>query len=179
MAENLMSPGLIRLYGREFTGLKLGDENDSQSLHPGSAAAPLAAALTKVGSKPQLARIYAFSFEGRFYILRQPSVFLVHGPGEKVAALTEFSGVAARDWEFEGDVRVWKYDRLDYTLRCDIDTGPLEDLLVNTAALGSRSELTSRSELASRSELSSRSELASRSELSSRSELTARHRFKG
>ena len=172
MAENLFSPGLIRLYGREFTGLKLGD-NISESKHPVSAAAPLIDALTKTASEPRLARIYALSFEGRFYILRQPSVFLVHGPGEPVPpeapppSKTEFSGVAARDWDFEGDVRVWKYDRLDYTLRCDIDTGPLEDLLVNTATLGSRSELTSRSELASRSELSSRSELASR------------HRFKG
>ena len=33
-----------------------------------------------------LARIYAFSFEGAFYNLPRPAIFLVHGPGKKIGA---------------------------------------------------------------------------------------------
>ena len=41
------------------------------------------------------------------------------------------SGVAAKTWEFASDVRLWEYDRGDFSLRLDIDSGPLERILVD------------------------------------------------
>ena len=38
--------------------------------------------------------------------------------------------------EFSSDIRVWEYDRGDFSLRLDIDSGPLERILID-AELGS------------------------------------------
>ena len=96
---------------------------------------------------PQLARIYGFSFEGMYYDLPSPVVFLVHGRG--VEATEYRTGVRARpnrarapgdpslvglgaaDFDFADDVGVWSYDKADYTIRMDVQTGMFEQLLLD------------------------------------------------
>jgi len=39
------------------------------------------------------------------------------------------------DFQFADEVRVWSYDKADYTIRMDVDTGMFEDILLN-AVLG-------------------------------------------
>jgi hypothetical protein len=137
----------------------------------------------------RLARIYAFSYEGTFYNLPKPAVYLVHGKGRSMRefaaiaggkASVSASGVVARDFGFELDVRFWEYDKSDYTLRCDICSGTFDEMLLDAAlSMTARDALISRSDLAARSDLASRSDLAARSDLASRSDLAMRHRIKG
>jgi hypothetical protein len=93
---------------------------------------------------PILARIYGFSFEGTYYDLPRPMLFLVHGEGidfvdpkdskkrrpAQSPADPSISGVAAADFDYADDIRVWSYDKADYTIRMDIETGMFEDILL-------------------------------------------------
>ena len=90
----------------------------------------------------RFARIYGFSFEGSYYDLPRPVLFLVHGDGELVAedlgkfsparapSPTGLTGLAAADFDFADGLRVWSYDKADYTIRMDVETGMFEDVLL-------------------------------------------------
>jgi hypothetical protein len=101
----------------------------------------------------RLARIYGFSYEGHYYGLAKPAIFLVHTEGQVITfkgggyfsdgqiiggfrSTMDKSGVAAREWEFSGnrpgapDLRYWEYDKGDFSIRLDIETGPFEQILL-------------------------------------------------
>ncbi|MFC1681110.1 hypothetical protein ACFL1S_04875 [Pseudomonadota bacterium] len=81
-------------------------------------------------SKPRLAAIYGFEFEGHYYDLASPTVLLVHGSGttpKKAGAIVE------SDPKLADDVKVWPYDKADFSMRIDIDSGPLESILLEQA----------------------------------------------
>jgi hypothetical protein len=90
----------------------------------------------------RFARIYALSFEGQFVELTKPTLFLVDGPGIPLLSTnptlgsTDVSGVAARQWDFawgivdQSDVSYWEYDKGDFSIRLDVDTGPFEQILL-------------------------------------------------
>lgn len=84
-------------------------------------------------TNPTLARIYAFSYEGHHYDLPKPAIFLVHGPGTPVPPppqdLTD-TGEATREWEFSDGMVYWEYDKGDFSMRFDVETGPLEQILL-------------------------------------------------
>jgi hypothetical protein len=101
-----------------------------------------------------IARIYGFSYEGAYYDLPKPILFGVHGEGEPAvlasnvvgssqtnAQLTRaprepsISGVGAADFGIADDIRVWSYDKADYTIRMDVETGMFEQVLLD-ACLG-------------------------------------------
>lgn len=106
---------------------------------------------------PRFARIYGFSFEGTYYGLPRPSIFLVHGKGTQVGnwaypSTVEQSGVAAREWDFSGptgfsprnpavpplpsnlrDLWYWEYEKSDYSIRLDPEAGPFEQILLVAA----------------------------------------------
>ena len=92
----------------------------------------------------KLARIYGFSFEGQYYDLPKPALFLVHGDGEvadrPVAADVHYArapdeadrtGVAAQDYSFSEDIAVWSYDASDYSICPDVETGTFEQILLD------------------------------------------------
>jgi hypothetical protein len=96
------------------------------------------------GEDPKLARIYGFGFEGTYYELPNPTVFLVHGKGESVTDENQpehhasraptnpsLSGLAAADFQFSDDVMMWSYDKADYSIRMDVETGMLEQVLLD------------------------------------------------
>src|SRR5260221_3065282 len=124
-----------------------------------------------VDPNARLDRIYGFSFEGHNYALPKPAIFLVHAEGTEViiqgpqalggGATTgggrttlDASGVIARDWEFASsdpktkDLRMWEYDKGDFSIRLDIETGPFEQILLD-AVLRGGSSLTSGADLRS------------------------------
>jgi hypothetical protein len=95
------------------------------------------------------ARIYGFSYDGAYFDLPRPVLFLVHGPGEPAvqssnitgASQTEaqlarapqkpsLSGIAAAEFGIADDIRVWSYDKADYTIRMDVETGMFEQVLL-------------------------------------------------
>ena len=102
----------------------------------------------QLGEGACLARIYGFSYEGTYYELPTPALFLVHGEGTNAAEFggeenqpddlaarapnnPSLSGVAAADFQFANDIRVWAYDKGDYSIRMDVMSGQLEEILLN------------------------------------------------
>ncbi len=95
-----------------------------------------------------IARIYAFAWEGTYYELPSPTLFLVEGDGRsatnndmpggpgnlasRAPNSPDLSGVAAADFQIADDIRVWAYDKADYTVRFDVSTGMFEQLLLDT-----------------------------------------------
>jgi hypothetical protein len=90
------------------------------------------------------ARIYGFTYEGAYYELPRPALFLVHGEGipatefqprgrphpARALGSPSLTGLAAADFQFADDLRVWSYDKADYTIRMDVESGMFEDVLL-------------------------------------------------
>ncbi len=112
------------------------------------------------GGDARLARIYGFAYDGTYYEMPEPTIFLVHGEGESATGGNlphgfklqtsndadapdttqqaarapmnpSVSGVAAADYQMANDIRVWNYDQADYTIRMDIAAGQIEDVLLD------------------------------------------------
>jgi hypothetical protein len=155
MPETLLSSSEVLLFGRELADLRFSHADDGE--HPGAGRGSghnkfLAEQLMK---DARLARIYAFAFEGAFHELPVPAVFLVHGQGESAAKSTgpegmdrtienapgqlqarapnqpDLGGSAAADFQIADDVRVWPYDKGDYSIRMDVTNGQLEQILLD------------------------------------------------
>jgi hypothetical protein len=90
---------------------------------------------------PTLARIYGFTFEGTYYGLPRPSIFLVHGGGNQIGnwannSTLEQSGVMGREWDFSNPdlfnnpLVYWEYEKSDFSIRFDTEAGPFEQILL-------------------------------------------------
>ena len=151
--ETLLAPSMIRMFGREFEGLTI-DVASLRVLSSGLGKTinpfvrnPLMDKLTLADGRatdderisPRLARIYGFSYEGNYYKLARPTVFLVHGKGEEVLAgqnpnlSLSILGVEFKDQVFADGVLMWAYDKIDMSIRIDITSGQLEDILLDCA----------------------------------------------
>ncbi|NJO36736.1 MAG: hypothetical protein HC871_02790, partial [Rhizobiales bacterium] len=139
----------VCLFGLIFEGFSPGGKVPDAAAQKGAAghSAHPANAMEETldgTSDPRLARIYAMSYEGGLYTLPRPTVFLVHGPGEDIESLTaagggpvfklddvggSSTGLASKLGVFADDLRVWTYDRDDMTVRVEIATGALDELL--------------------------------------------------
>ena len=126
-----------------------------------------------------LARIYGFSFEGQYYKLSKPFVFVVFGPGrsriENRPASVANWGTEDKEFQFADDIRVWEMDKEDVTLRLDVTSGFLSDILIDPAFNGSP-DMSARQHLVARQHMVDRPDLAARQHLVSRVEMSARHR---
>ena len=97
------------------------------------------------------ARIYSFVYQGSFFDLPAPAIFLVHGKGidpEYARTSPEFADVSRMPSDigrlglgttipgsFPRGIRVWSYDKADYTIRMEVETGMFEQVLLD-AMLG-------------------------------------------
>lgn len=96
---------------------------------------------------PILARIYAFSFEGQYYDMQRPAIFLVHGDGidpegpafrtpRKEGDISRSpphvgrTGVGTQIGNFARDMKAWSYDRADFTIRLDVENGSFDNVLL-------------------------------------------------
>ncbi|WP_372571909.1 hypothetical protein [Ruegeria jejuensis] len=97
---------------------------------------------------PRFARIYGFSYDGAYYELPSPSLFLVQCKGRSV---NEFggkpdapgnlasrapnepglTGIAAADFQFADDICVWDVQQSDYTIRMEVVNGRYEQVLLD------------------------------------------------
>jgi len=178
--ENLLASSQVRLFGRIFHGLKLDPEGLATLSHDGPS--PNRNPLTdKLNPKidPRLARIYGFSYEGSYFKLDAPYVFLVHGEGTPIEEPTSVAdvGVEMKDEEFLRGVRMWSYDKVDFSVRIQVVSGWIEEILLD-AAMGSATNMTA-GELAPRVDLTGRVDMQSRVDLTSRVDLAMRSRLKG
>jgi len=163
MPETLLSASEVLLFGRTLEDL----EFTNPGAHPGKGKGRGHNKLlgNQLENDAHLARIYAFSFEGAFYELPSPVVFVVHGDGTSVTAGNQpkfplpdpnlavaspgdpyntvdvdhtsraplnpdVTGVAAADFQFADDILYWPYDKADYSIRMDVMTGQLEQILL-------------------------------------------------
>jgi hypothetical protein len=106
ITETLLTPSSIKLFGRVVSSLTYKSDTGGTGLGENKFLQRQLEA--KGDNLPTLARIYAFSFEGAYYELPRPPIFLVHGSGTPVGSWANPStvaqaGVAARDWDFSGN----------------------------------------------------------------------------
>lgn len=154
-AESILSPDLIKLYGRPIAELQLnvGDPPDvggPANVHSLGDNRSLRRQFNDPAAG--FARIYGFSFEGHYYDLPKPIIMLVHGPGEQVTKpppvvappvgpgldgpTVDQAGEAAREWEFSADLVYWEYEKTDLSMRFDVESGTLEQILLEAGVTG-------------------------------------------
>jgi hypothetical protein len=163
MAETLLSPSNILIFGRVVEDLVVGPSATGGPRHSpfvvdrAGGDRDLENRLTT--DNPTIARIYSFSYEGTYYDLPKPALFLVHGPGKLVTKAPaprrrddngnevvlpvpppeparapgepSLTGVAAADFQFVDGIMAWSYDKADHTIRMDVEAGEFEDVLLN------------------------------------------------
>jgi hypothetical protein len=145
MPESLLSPSRVLLYGRIVQGL-----NIAQPVPPPQGLGVNRHLLAQLGAPGAgIARIYSFSYEGHYYDLAKPALFLVHGLGDpaeppdgagtsgpphrrvaKAPADVDLTGYSATAKSFPDDMMVWQYDKGDFSIRLDVETGTFEQILL-------------------------------------------------
>jgi len=109
--------------------------NETQKDTPDSRSVLASAIHGRPGKKPYLARIYGFAYEGHYYDLARPLIFVVHGDGEKVEGTVEKtgmekSGVATAAAEYAKDLLLWRCDKSDISIRLEAESGTFEKILL-------------------------------------------------
>jgi hypothetical protein len=144
--ETLLSTSAVYLFGRLLSDLLLVKQDPQDQVRPPRKGSNTFLQEQLRNDDAGFARIFYFSFEGALYELARPALFLVHGGG--VAADTPQpddpnfealakspprvtrTGLAWQVGSFASDMRVWVYDKGDFSIRMDADTGPLEQILL-------------------------------------------------
>jgi hypothetical protein len=157
MQENLLSPTNITLFGRVFP-LTVDAANLPDTIGGNRFLREQLAHENPPGTPDaRFARIFAISYEGKFYTLSAPAIFLVHGEGTNIrgsglpnrganlGGVTDDSGLIAKNFSFErsidsdppdpdlvpGEAVVyWEYDKGDFSLRMEIASGTFEEILL-------------------------------------------------
>jgi len=72
--------------------------------------------------------------------LSRPALFLVHDDGTAVNKKTlELTGLAATASDFATDLLVWAYDKSDMSVRLDVETGTLDQILLDAESRSNKS----------------------------------------
>ncbi len=168
--ETITANITVRLFGRDFLGLTLTPEGLDKARSSKTSQNPLVQQLDPK-LEPHLARIYGFSYQGNYYKLPAATVLLVHGAGAPVPPSIDpvrlgVGGVEFKDETFASEVKMWGYDKFDFSIRIDITTGWLTDILlaedmtnennVTGGPVPDESDQPSRSALALRSTVATR-----------------------
>lgn len=205
--ETFFEPTRIWLFGKRFTSIEYKRDTMSREWSDYKAPAPTTdlpmpprrieralrrQAIHWTGNQvdevisPIFARIYSFSFEGNYYNLPRPLLFLVTGPGTKPttklrhperdfsaserqrAFETKFTGLEAKDWNFADDICVWAVDKRDLAVCLDVEVGPYQEILLD-------SMIAYEEDMAGRRSGGSRGSFASRGSMSFRGSMIGPH----
>lgn len=128
----MKSPSTVLLFGREM------DDVAFNAARAGKGKEVLQGSKDK---DRRLARIYAFAYEGHYYDLASPAIFVVHGPGVKPPNRVDQLGVASSSRKLADDVMVWEHDKSDLSVRLNIETGSLQDILLDAELSADRLKL--------------------------------------
>lgn len=203
--ETFFEPTRIFLFGKHFAGLTYDPASmrDAQAGNPPEWAEypprpaggppPPAPVLADLGMPPsrlerslrrlghpaaqsRFARIYSFSFEGHYYKLPRPLLFLVAGNGAPAQTVnangailfnTRMVGFEGKDWNFSQDILVWAVDKKDLAICLDIEIGNYEQLLLESM-IAFEEEMSARGSVAARGSVSARGSVGARGSVSAR-----------
>lgn len=159
--ETLLGSSSVYLFGRPLSDVILrgGDFHGTNKIGapPLGANGFLRQQVSHVENKRPtacLARIFSFAYEGCLYDLNRPAIFLVHGAGQdpddppptNEAGKAEYdrlsrspgssarSGLGMQNGSFSKDIRVWVYDKGDFSMRLEVETGSFNDILLAAEA---------------------------------------------
>ena len=121
--DGLFSASVVRLFGRKIEGVELHPDILRKSLGGNKQLLDL------LTDDIELARIYAFSFEGQFHTLPKPMLFIVHGVGVDAQTDTGLANVSLVC--FDSGILCWKYDKDNSTLRAEVVVGTVDDVLID------------------------------------------------
>lgn len=144
--DTLLGTSAVYLFGRLLSDVKVvtGEDAEDENRPPRKGKNNFLKDQLR-DDEAGFARIFAFSFEGAFCELTRPSVFLVHGagldpdapaPGDDYKRLARSpgrvtrTGVGRHFGAFAMDLRVWVYDKGDFSMRLDVETGTLDQILL-------------------------------------------------
>ncbi len=131
MGETLLSASKIVLIGFQIDDLKI-QKNSANDPAKASGNNHFLADQLNNGANAGFARIYGYSYAGKYCELEVPTILLVHGAGKKLDNKTAAStAMAAQDFNFSSDLRTWNYDQADFSIRLDMSSGPLSQLLLD------------------------------------------------
>jgi hypothetical protein len=116
----------ILLYGRVAEDLEL-KNTDASAADTGSAMG--SGGLTQ-GKNRKFVNIYGFEFEGHYYDLPKPAILLVSGEAQSPS---DAKAVVKPEPKLQEDIQVWNLDKDDLSVRLDVTSGPLEDILLEQA----------------------------------------------
>jgi uncharacterized membrane protein YgcG len=146
--ESILSISAVYLFGRLVSDLQVVGEDDADDgARPPRVGDNNFLKRQLRNNKADLARIYAFSFEGCLYELTRPSLFLVHGSGQdpdgpgpvwddlkrlaRSPGRISKTGLGRQSGSFSMDMKVWVYDKGDFSMRFDVETGTFEHILLD------------------------------------------------
>ena len=123
--EPLLAASGVRLFGVEVRGSR------STSMRPPWNKGALPNRLNAAPGDPKLVRVYGFSFEGQYYDLARPTIYLVFGEGARDPCRQTLAAQGSPPTRLSWSATsVWTLDQSDFSLRLDIDVGPIERILV-------------------------------------------------
>lgn len=121
MKESLYTSATIVLFGREVNDLAVVSADRPDQV------------LSK--TEGQFARIYGFSYDGAYFEIPTPVLFMVKGKGKSPDEVP-VPGPNPRDKKFYADLRAWDVKQSEDTVRLDVDQGKFEDVLLAMSADG-------------------------------------------
>jgi hypothetical protein len=157
LPETLVGDSTIYLFGRVMEDLKLQPGADAYRIEDGGQPAlrrrsPNHLVVNQLTSpNATIARIYAFSFQNEFFELVRPALFVVNGDGEiplwsdaddpkeprtddrvrrQYAYPIGLTGLTQMGGNLATELKVWAYDRDDFSVRLDIMTGSYDRILL-------------------------------------------------
>ncbi len=142
MPESLLGGSNVVLIGDTISDLTISNttENEAGPWQDRNTFVGSLLKFNKVGQdevQPRFARIYGFVYVGAYYELDVPALFLVHSDGTDVTnhKLTS-TGLAAQDFKFATDLKAWDHDQSDFSIRLDVQVGPLDEILLDPDGSG-------------------------------------------
>ena len=143
MPESLLGGSKVVLIGDTISDLKI-DHTTENKAGPWPTKDTFVGSLLKFNApkateeiQPQFARIYGFVYVGAYYELDVPALFLVHGKGTKVKDhQLANNGLAAQDFTFAKDLFAWDHDQSDFSIRLDVQVGPIDEILLDPDGSG-------------------------------------------
>ncbi|MFK7881771.1 hypothetical protein [Roseobacter sp.] len=116
MSESLFTSASIVLFGREVDDLAIIKKG-------------LSTATTFSKEKNQFARIYGFTYDGIYYDIATPVLFMMSTKG-KAASTVDVPGPNPKEKKFYESLLAWTVKQTDETVRLDIDQGKFQDVLL-------------------------------------------------